>query len=243
MNVYFCNKKQTLLFDYDLHEHNIWEIIYQNEGVNTSYVGNNEFVLNAGDVLVIPPNVAHSGKSENGFKDMYIQVHDLSFNGVCIVHDYDGSILTLFNMLHKSLLQKEYNYSRICDAILDAIVQYIRKYSEKEYYNNFVYEAKNIIYENFSNSQFKISEISSKIGYNTDYFRRCFIREVGETPREYLNELRLTQAKKLLIQETFSSIKNIAFRCGFADSFYFSVFFKKKVGLSPSEYRKKFKYR
>ena len=45
-------------------------------------------------------------------------------------------------------------------------------------------------------------------------------------------------AKKLLLQETFVSVKDVALKCGFVDSFYFSTLFRKKTGLSPSAYQK-----
>ena len=53
----------------------------------------------------------------------------------------------------------------------------------------------------------------------------------------YVQNLRITQAKKLLREGKFS-ITEIAFQVGFNDSNYFSSCFKKATGISPLEYRK-----
>lgn len=101
-----------------------------------------------------------------------------------------------------------------------------------------MYDLKNILYENISNSDFKVASLAEVSGYNIDYLRRCFLAETGKTSREYLTGLRLSQAKKLLLQESFISIEDVALKCGFNDSFYFSTLFKKHFGVSPGSYRR-----
>ena len=104
-------------------------------------------------------------------------------------------------------------------------------------YEDAVQKIKNIVYENISNPEFSISETLKNTGYNIDYARRCFFRETGFTPKEYLLNLRLSYAKKLLLQDNFISVEWVAFTCGFNDAFYFSALFKKRFGLSPRTYR------
>ena len=57
---------------------------------------------------------------------------------------------------------------------------------------------------------------------------------------QYIRRLRLGKAKDLLIN-TDESIKDIAWKCGFADISHLSNSFKKKYGLSPIEYRNRSK--
>ncbi len=64
-----------------------------------------------------------------------------------------------------------------------------------------------------------------------------FKARYNTTLGEYLNELRLKNAKKMLDNST-KSIKAIASECGFSDQNYFSKVFRKKYGKTPSEYRR-----
>lgn len=66
---------------------------------------------------------------------------------------------------------------------------------------------------------------------------RRFRSAYGMTPYEYLNQRRINTAKQLLQNSTLS-IEEIAAQTGFPDHNYFSKYFKKKVGVSPSKFRK-----
>lgn len=66
---------------------------------------------------------------------------------------------------------------------------------------------------------------------------RSFRSAYGVTPYEYLNIRRINTAKLLLANSTLS-IEEIAIQTGFPDHNYFSKYFKKKVGVSPSRYRR-----
>ena len=63
---------------------------------------------------------------------------------------------------------------------------------------------------------------------------RSFKRATGLSPHEYLTEVRIGCAKKLL--RTQALVKDVAASCGFQDPYYFSRVFKTKTGLSPQEY-------
>ncbi|PKG42897.1 helix-turn-helix domain-containing protein, partial [Psychroflexus sp. MES1-P1E] len=59
----------------------------------------------------------------------------------------------------------------------------------------------------------------------------------GNTSFEYLKNIRLEKAKNKL-QYSKDSIFEIAFKCGFDTTSYFSNIFKKHIGLSPTQFRK-----
>ncbi|MEH6304707.1 helix-turn-helix domain-containing protein [Olivibacter sp. CPCC 100613] len=60
----------------------------------------------------------------------------------------------------------------------------------------------------------------------------------NKTAQNVIYSLVISEAKRLLIYQPYSSIKEISFELGFKDPFYFSNFFKKNTGLSPKEYKK-----
>jgi AraC-like DNA-binding protein/quercetin dioxygenase-like cupin family protein len=82
--------------------------------------------------------------------------------------------------------------------------------------------------------------LASKVFMSPNYFRRVFKSTTGLTPLEYINNLRISNAMKLLESGTLS-ITEVGESVGIGDSNYFSRLFKVKAGLSPNEYRKKFK--
>jgi AraC family transcriptional regulator len=82
-----------------------------------------------------------------------------------------------------------------------------------------------------------ITELSSAVGMNVDHFSRMFKRSTGLAPHQYLGNIRLERAKRLLA-EGRASVIDIAFEIGYANPSQFSAFFRKRTGLSPTEFRR-----
>ena len=84
-------------------------------------------------------------------------------------------------------------------------------------------------------------ELCRLFGCSRSYFSHTFRRETGKSFREYLTDVRLENAKRLL---AFShlNVTEISFAIGYTDSNYFSNVFKKKEGVSPRTYRKSLRH-
>lgn len=85
--------------------------------------------------------------------------------------------------------------------------------------------------------RYSLKEIANQLSISPYYLEHLFKKEFGTSIIEYRNHLRLMTAKELL-RDTSISITQIAFELGWNDSNYFSNYFKKETGMSPSEYRK-----
>jgi AraC-like DNA-binding protein len=96
-------------------------------------------------------------------------------------------------------------------------------------------KAKIIMTENI-HRQIDIQEIATNLGTSYSWFRKAFKEYTGYAPAQYFQELKLRKAKELLT-ETNLSIKEIAYELDFSSYEYFLSFFKKRVGVTPSEYR------
>jgi len=97
--------------------------------------------------------------------------------------------------------------------------------------------AKSII-ENSYSGDLSVSEIAKELGVSQVYLFKIFTERCGRSPKQYINEYRLNQAKALL-EETSLSIREVAQAVGYYDSLAFSKFFSKHEKISPSDYRKR----
>ncbi len=90
-----------------------------------------------------------------------------------------------------------------------------------------------------SNLDEKITvEQMASVGHlSASHFARVFKKETGKAPMEYVSELRLDRAKKMLLAGD-KSVTEIALLCGFGSPSYFSSCFQKEYKMTPSEYRK-----
>lgn len=83
-----------------------------------------------------------------------------------------------------------------------------------------------------------VSELAERAALSERSFYRRFVEAVGMTPTTYLLHIRLKCATELMLSKEESlSISEIAQRCGFGDSNYFSRCFRREMGQSPREYR------
>lgn len=112
----------------------------------------------------------------------------------------------------------------------------VREKSLKEY-SLLIRKTINYINLNLT-SNLTLSSISDKIVVNPNYLSSKFNREVHESIASFINRRRIDESIKL-IENTAISIASIAEQTGFNDVNYFSKVFKKFMGVSPSEYRKK----
>jgi len=82
-----------------------------------------------------------------------------------------------------------------------------------------------------------VTELSAAVGMNVDHFSRMFKRSTGLAPHQYLGNIRLERAKHMLA-EGRASIIEIAYEIGYTNPSQFSAFFRKRTGLSPTEFRR-----
>ena len=100
-------------------------------------------------------------------------------------------------------------------------MQDVQSYVDHNYYKNLTLE-----------------EVAPLFGYNSVYFGKVFSKEVGVTFNSYVNQKRIDEAKKLLVNEDIK-IYDIADRVGYSDVDYFSRKFRSIEGMSPADYRKR----
>jgi AraC family transcriptional regulator len=82
-----------------------------------------------------------------------------------------------------------------------------------------------------------LQSLANEIGYSRSHFMRMFHAATGQTPHHYILQLRVTRAKSLM-REQRTSLIDIAALCGFSSQAHMTTVFRRKLGITPSEYRR-----
>ena len=105
-------------------------------------------------------------------------------------------------------------------------------------YSDVILRAKKYIDENYADPDICLRSVAQVVNFSPNHFSTVFSQDCGMTFIEYLTQVRIAQAKKLL-KTTDKKSADIAYEVGFNDPHYFSFIFKKEVFLSPREWRQK----
>jgi len=91
-------------------------------------------------------------------------------------------------------------------------------------------------------SDITLDALAAKFNMTERTFYRRFKAKLGDTPRVYLQKLRIAAAQKLL-QESPLPIDQISRNVGYEDALFFRRLFKRHAGMTPNEYREKYRFR
>lgn len=150
--------------------------------------------------------------------------------GMYQIGPYDSYFYTLDLRVQNTLESLERIFMEEMSAIYEMIM---RKNHGK---NVWVKEIVLKYIANHYHEDIKASEIAEKIKITPNYFSLIFKQETGKNYNEYLNDVRIEEAKKMLVN-SYDRIFEIAEKVGYNDYKYFVNNFKKKVGVTPTEYR------
>lgn len=98
-------------------------------------------------------------------------------------------------------------------------------------------EILNYIHHNYA-SNITLEDISQLFGYNRSYLGKIFSKKMGQNFNSYIDQVRIERSKELLLSDD-SKVYSIAARVGYKNVDYFHIKFKKYVGISPAEFRKR----
>lgn len=96
-------------------------------------------------------------------------------------------------------------------------------------------EIKETIEENMVDSDFNVSMLQEKMGMGNKQLYRKLKALTGQTPVEYIRDMRMQKAAKLLKAGKFS-VSEVMYTVGFSNSSYFSKCFSKAFGMTPTEF-------
>ncbi len=234
--------KHTLTYSVTKHLHSHWELIYCTGGSGEMSFSDRTLRYEEDSLTVIPPMLPHVNHGTRGFTNIHIVLANPSFNTdvpIVISGLKNGFMRDAFSAAfyfysgsgaeRGTLLPI---YGQLIAAMLETMI------SGNEDSNEVVHQIIDTILKNYPDPNFDLNSCLESFSFSTEYLKRIFKQEAGMTPRQYLMEMRLDNAAKILaVGDESQNISQIARQCGFQDPLYFSKLFKRKYGVSPKYYK------
>lgn len=126
--------------------------------------------------------------------------------------------------------------NELAREMLENYSQLVRRHAQVNYTHN-VRAAVNYLEFHLAESDLSLRKIAQELGVNASYLSQQFNKETGKRMTEYLAELRVEAAKRLLFAEDTMAVSRIATAVGYSDVNYFSRIFRKYTGMTPTEFR------
>lgn len=220
--------------------HRIWLIEKGTGTVNTLY---GDYELTEGNVYYFP-GTSIIGANCSHMKQFYLDFitvdHSSLFNSrydLYHVSDKYSLIYELLRVVYDRYREKTEINVLICDSAIDTVLSlFVRKTEDS--FKLLFHKVLSYIDENFCRTDnISSAELARISNYSQQHFVKKFKEAFSLSPKKYIINKKIIRACHLL-STTGESIKDIALSCGFIDEFYFSKIFAKKIGASPSQYRK-----
>ena len=225
-----------------------WVFQLQTSGETTVCANDNTYHLHPGDMLVIPPHIKHTYRVKNEpMRKYFITIHnnalldilllgEIEKHGILFRNNSGNDYMEIFSQIREAMHLPRPDEE--CSVLLYKLIYRIRKEIS-------AHAEKGNFRQKLANAAGKIELMTSLDNLAVEFnmpkhtLIRTFHRELGTSPINYMIQMRLDHARQLL---TFSelSIAEVASACGYTSPAFFASEFRKKFGISPREFRKRF---
>ncbi len=233
--------KHSLTHHVAKHLHNDCELIYCTGGSGELVFGNKTLAYEEDSVAIIPPMIAHKNNGEEGFTNIHCVMRDVSLNitePLVIPGLKNGHLRNAFSALFYYYSVDSLASSTLLPIYAQLIVATLETMIGTEMsFTDIVRQISDTVLKNYPDPNFDLNQYLTSFSFSTEYLKKIFKQEVGMTPRQFLTEIRLENAAKILgMAEAGLNISQVARQCGYNDPLYFSKMFKRKYGVSPKNY-------
>ncbi len=244
---------------FPLHYHRHIEFVFIRDGFAEMEVNGTRYTLKKGDAVFATPYMLHS-YIKHGECQRCIVVSEpeaFGFLGTFLEKNHPASPLIKAEQLSRTIPdinQKLYNAYKLChmkpphqseyDIRMSALLYEIfsgicvsEEFVSSEHMNDSLYlSALKLCCDNFTDENFDIQKLIAELSVSASTLQKLFAKNLGMGVKEYINYLRIGNAKSLLVS-TGVPISEIAFSCGFSTIRSFNRAFLKFNGMSPTELR------
>lgn len=267
-NIFIIQNHTNAVFDYPIHLHPEFELNLVMNCTGRRIIGDSVDDFQQTDLVLLGPNLYHKWErtDNNNSKASVITIQfdknllensilttnslkpiknllensfrGLSFEGdtkrelIIKLHDlihlkgFDATIKFL-SILNDLAISRDYNF--IAGASFSSNFEFSK--------NQKIHKTYDYIIDNYKNDNLSLTKIAQINNMSDSAFSHFFKKRTNKNFTQFVIEFRITQTIKLL-QETNKTIREICYECGFNNISNFNRIFKKKMKVTPKEYRK-----
>ena len=247
-------------YAFDGERHDWWEMVFVINGKVGITADSSVYTIERGQMVIHRPNEFHKIRSESSTVPTVIV---LSFSAD-VFPDFKGRVFNL-DLSQIEEIQRLYEYSQLCFERMNIYVTPRKQDDDmrlqklwlrleflifsviaqadlgavplaKGLKSAELYSASVKFMEQNVSSGLCAEDIASNFSISVAYLKKIFVKYSGCGVMQYYNRLRARIASTYLDQG--KSVKETADLLGFGDQNYFSTFFKRTVGMSPSQFKK-----
>ena len=227
-------------------------IHYVMSGEGTYEVMGKSFPLKAGDTFLVYPNteVTYFADQKNPWEYCWVGFTGSDASTILKATDFTKDTPVIFNTPFGEDIKRQFLHIyeargnefkhavEMTGRLYTALALFMHSATQTNVHtsvNQYVQKGIEFIAANYS-YPISIEDIAAYVGLSRSHLFRSFTQVLGQSPKEYLTGVLITQACYLL-EHSELSITAIAISVGFDNSLYFSKTFHKSKGVSPREYR------
>jgi AraC-like DNA-binding protein len=228
-----------------------YQIVYITKGRGVFETGNQTHVIVPGSIMIVFPGVPHYYKPEYdvgwteywvGFRGPYVDAlcqqgfltRKKPLYEVGLLNSLLAIYTQIFELIQSQQPLFQIRASSLVLTLISEILAHERKAVQYTHSEQLVEKAKFLMEENIY-GDINLNGIGDLLGVSKSHLNAVFKSYTAMTPYQYFISIKIRKAKELL-ERGDSATKEVAFRLGFDDPYYFSRLFKKKAGISPSRW-------
>lgn len=236
---------------------NSMEIIYVVSGLQTYCIGSQQYTIQGNQFLITPADAPHSSGSaiygrcetywlrlykdycpgflqmeEQAGKYLHQSIFSLTSPVITPVVSLKRPMREVFSLLTDS---SALSHIRACALLQDVFSQMCLGTPAKSAASQEILQAAAYVADHIWDA-IALEDLAQVIGMSLPGLKQRFQRELGISPREYINYMKIEKAKELLINSS-QTMTEIAFALSFSSSNYFSLVFHRLTGKTPTDFR------
>lgn len=212
------------------------------------FIGEENYAVKPGDVLVIPPNVVHGAVDSNLQPGAIFAVHLMpetlspslaqTAGGLAPQRIRDAEIGDLIERIVEAHVRREDHLEEMVAAlgVLLVIATSKKAISEEERKSSLLIRQAKRALLGENGVRPTVNEVANRLGVSSVWLHKLFVKETGVSPGDWTRARRFTEAKRKL-EESNQTTVDIALSLGYSTGQAFAAAFRKESGMTPSEYR------
>lgn len=230
---------------------NEFQLVYIAKGEGTFRTRTAETALREGSFIVLLPGKWHwyRPNPETGWVEYWVGF-DGEYPGLLNARGFFGddthvldigvheSIIAAYNRILDGIQYENPGYQQVVSSIIPCIYADALSFSgqkELEPGRRELFERVLSIFQSHIYSSLDMESMADDLNLNYATFREDFKLYTGLSPYQYFLEMKVNKAKEMLL-DGGRSVKEISYKLAFQNPYYFSRLFKKKTGVSPSQW-------